>query len=303
MALIKAKCTSCGASLKIDNYSKTGVCSHCGATYITEDVVVNNITNINVNENIDGVKLNRAAVLENLLVKYYAGEYDDVDNMKEYALKVQETDLNNALANFIVFKNIDSVRDIRKLLGDHNLNIGLDLFITFLSVCGCETIDSKVIQNIKKYSSDTDNITIIKGLIDNYKRVDINLYNIYNVMYNLKLTESENTEILDDLYNKERFSKISILSQLKLFKSKHPDFMYDEQKFNGYAEHWKQVKEKQLALKEKNKVKEEPEDGSFEALEKVEKIVAKKFFRKPMITFFTVFGLMLAIMILCIILM
>ena len=91
MALVKAKCSNCGASINVDNMSKTGECYHCGTTYITEDVVVNNITNININ----GVTLNRSAVLENMLIEYYSGRFHDVDNMKEYAMKVQEYDLKN----------------------------------------------------------------------------------------------------------------------------------------------------------------------------------------------------------------
>ena len=46
MGLVNAKCLNCGANLKVDNQSKTGTCEHCGARYITEDVIINNITNI-----------------------------------------------------------------------------------------------------------------------------------------------------------------------------------------------------------------------------------------------------------------
>ena len=106
MGLVKAKCTNCGANLKVDNHTKTGICNHCGATFLTEDVIINNITNINYTENINGIDSNRQAVLEKLLTEYYNGNFNDIDNIKEYALKVQEFDLNNVLADFVVFENI-----------------------------------------------------------------------------------------------------------------------------------------------------------------------------------------------------
>ena len=46
MGLVNAKCLNCGSNLKVDNQSKTGICEHCGSNYITEEVVINNITNI-----------------------------------------------------------------------------------------------------------------------------------------------------------------------------------------------------------------------------------------------------------------
>ena len=72
MALVEAKCSNCGANLKVDNENKSGVCEHCGAKFITNDIIINNITNTNTNikysEVITGVEINRDAVLEKLLI-------------------------------------------------------------------------------------------------------------------------------------------------------------------------------------------------------------------------------------------
>ena len=40
MALRKAKCLNCGANVKVNDGEKTGVCLHCGASYVTEDIIV-----------------------------------------------------------------------------------------------------------------------------------------------------------------------------------------------------------------------------------------------------------------------
>lgn len=247
MALIKAKCSNCGANLKVNNQNKTGICDHCGASYITEDVVVNNITNIKISENVNGVDLKRQAVLENLLFQYYSGKFNDVSTIREYALKVQEYDLNNALAHFVVFNNIDSSAAIKKLLGNKDVSISLELFIVFLNICGDDLNNSKIIENIVSKYKDIDKIAVLRQIINNYRKNDITF--IINLIYNFKLTEDENNIILDELYNNDKTNKIKMVSQLTLFAEKHKDFLYDKQIYKNYADYWKQLKEKQMALR------------------------------------------------------
>ena len=59
MALVAAKCTSCGANIEIDASKEAGICSHCGTAFITEKVINNyntfvtqNITNVFAQETI-----------------------------------------------------------------------------------------------------------------------------------------------------------------------------------------------------------------------------------------------------------
>lgn len=273
MGLIKAKCSNCGANLNIDNHSKTGICDHCGASYITEDVIINNITNINYNETINGVNLKRQAVLENLLIKYYSGEFNDVDNIKEYALKVQEYDLNNPLAHFVVFDKIDSTTSIKNFLSSTDLNISLDLFILLLDVCGDDLNQNKIINNIVKYKSQMNSSELFKEIVNKCRKKDYDFF--LNIIYNLKLSEKENDIFLDELYNNQKTSKITFLSRLKLFKVQHNDFMYDEQKFSGYAEYWKSLKEKQMSNRE-NLTKKEDTPKTVEDLPLERKQNSKK---------------------------
>ena len=246
MAFVNVKCSDCGADIKIDNSQKTGVCVYCGARYIAED-------NHKEADAKDGG--NKRAVLEKLLIEYYAGKYGDTNRIKEYALKVQEFDINDVLANFVVFNNIDSSLSIKKLLGNSDLNIGFNLFVSLLNVCGDHVYTDIVVQNIIKYKTQIDGKIIIREINKNCNKLDLKF--ILNLIYNFKFTKEENDEILEELYNTENKSKITMLSQLKLFANKHKDFAYNEEKFNGYIEHWKDIKRKHLALSQSLKVKEQ----------------------------------------------
>lgn len=47
MSLITSKCTNCGATIKVNPESKTGICEFCGAEYVTQDVINNYYVNNN----------------------------------------------------------------------------------------------------------------------------------------------------------------------------------------------------------------------------------------------------------------
>ena len=49
MALISAKCPHCGADIRVNEGSKSGVCEFCGATFVTQDAVTNYTVNNNYN--------------------------------------------------------------------------------------------------------------------------------------------------------------------------------------------------------------------------------------------------------------
>lgn len=66
MSFVEAKCTRCGANIRVDATKEAGICPYCGTAFITEKAisnynVVNNTTiqnaTINVNKILDDVKL------------------------------------------------------------------------------------------------------------------------------------------------------------------------------------------------------------------------------------------------------
>ena len=49
MPLVEAKCTNCGAVLKVDSSKEAAICEFCGSAYIVEKAIHNySITNNNV---------------------------------------------------------------------------------------------------------------------------------------------------------------------------------------------------------------------------------------------------------------
>lgn len=53
MPLVNAKCTNCGANLKVDSAKDAAICEHCGSAYIVEKAVNNYNVQLNVNKNSD----------------------------------------------------------------------------------------------------------------------------------------------------------------------------------------------------------------------------------------------------------
>lgn len=77
MSIVAAKCTQCGADIKIDDTKEAGICEFCGSAFITQKA----ITNYNTYNNFNGATINIAGVsLENLLKTANdcidLGEYD-----------------------------------------------------------------------------------------------------------------------------------------------------------------------------------------------------------------------------------
>lgn len=75
MAMVAAKCTMCGSSIKVDDSKEKGICEHCGTEFITEKVInVTNITNVDKSTNIYYGETTDAKVKKDLEKAYKALE-------------------------------------------------------------------------------------------------------------------------------------------------------------------------------------------------------------------------------------
>lgn len=100
MALVAAKCTQCGANIKVDDTHDAGICEFCGTPFVTEKVInnsytvnVNNIANANVVID-DGLDIDKAYASARRLMKacdydgalsYYSRIFDkDPDSWEAY---------------------------------------------------------------------------------------------------------------------------------------------------------------------------------------------------------------------------
>lgn len=75
MPLVEAKCTNCGAVLKVDSGKEAAICEFCGSAYIVEKAIHNHITTNN-NEihadtvNIYGTAISDFVIRGDVLIKY-----------------------------------------------------------------------------------------------------------------------------------------------------------------------------------------------------------------------------------------
>lgn len=103
MPLVSAKCTACGASIKIDDSKESGYCEYCGTQYITEKVINN--YNVSGNINIDNATINIVGGDVNNLLKRAAQceEVGDLTSAKDYYSKVLDIDPDNEIAKAKVY--------------------------------------------------------------------------------------------------------------------------------------------------------------------------------------------------------
>ena len=96
MALVAAKCTQCGAAIKVDESRDAGICEYCGTPFVTEKV----INNYNNTYNIDNAVINiQGADIDNLLKRAQQFEKNnDSDRAIEYYDKVLDIDAENSVA-------------------------------------------------------------------------------------------------------------------------------------------------------------------------------------------------------------
>ena len=90
MSLVAAKCTQCGAELKVDNTQEAAVCKYCGTPFIVEKAI-NNINIKNATFNIEGQNV------DNLIIR--AKQYEDIGDREkalEYYNKALDIDVANS---------------------------------------------------------------------------------------------------------------------------------------------------------------------------------------------------------------
>lgn len=101
MGLVAAKCTQCGANIRVDDTKEAGICEFCGTAFITEKAINNyNITN---NYNIQNAVINVQKVNvdnlkklgdEKIQTSNYPFEMDNYVKAQEYFSKVLEYEDN-----------------------------------------------------------------------------------------------------------------------------------------------------------------------------------------------------------------
>jgi len=184
MAMVAAKCTMCGSSIKVDDTKEKGICEHCGTEFITEKVInVTNITNVDKSTNIYYGETTDAKVKKDLekIYKSLVAAGFDLDN-----LKVKEDDLDVELCqnaytlakgvikkdptNYSAWKSIVIMYYASCFAGDCEWLYGVEKFEKYTDIVQRLLKD---ISTAKKIAPDDEESKFLDTLRDNIK---INYY-------------------------------------------------------------------------------------------------------------------------------
>jgi ribosomal protein L7/L12/predicted RNA-binding Zn-ribbon protein involved in translation (DUF1610 family) len=181
MNFTAAKCTQCGANIKVDKSKEAAICEHCGTAFITEKAV----KNYNINYSIDNGVINISGVdINNLLLRAEQFESDgDFDRALEYYDRVLDIDVKNDVA----------------LFGVHRIK-GTATSIPSLKV---EDEDIRVIENELRLGNKIAAIKYIKGKTGMGLRESKDFIDSYNIGTPL----IESNKIIDDILSKKDVSK------------------------------------------------------------------------------------------------
>lgn len=98
MGFIPARCTQCGAEIKVDDTKDAGICEHCGTPFVTEKVIKND--NTYISNIFHGATINVLGGDANNLLKLAQASIESHDEKRafEYANKAIEIQSNNRQA-------------------------------------------------------------------------------------------------------------------------------------------------------------------------------------------------------------
>ena len=103
MGFVAAKCTNCGANIKVDENKDAGICQHCATAFVTEKVINNYVNNYNIEKaHIENANINMD-ISDKLKENYYrlikrAIDMKKVHDVYEYSNKLYELNPDNMMA-------------------------------------------------------------------------------------------------------------------------------------------------------------------------------------------------------------
>lgn len=112
MPLVDAKCTNCGAALKVDKSKEAAICEYCGSAFIVEKAISNHIITNNINAGVVNVFGNFSSDFEVVggNLKKYNGKDINV-NIPDGITAIGERAFTGLAIESVTFS--DTVREIR----------------------------------------------------------------------------------------------------------------------------------------------------------------------------------------------
>lgn len=218
MALVVAKCTSCGSNIEVDPGKEAGICPYCGSAFIVEKAINNYITNTTTNiekqtniyfsDNIFEKEKRECKLLLMLLNKM------DLQYLKEQALKVLSVNPDNSLAqtiydcdftveyyNAYTFLEFDE-QPLHKYLEKEYGKIDAETSITFIKALLC------------KVSNDTNVANLVKLVFKNLSELNLDSNTVYVTYKNIATLIGDVDRINNILYASKLSKTVGFLSFL-----------------------------------------------------------------------------------------
>jgi DNA-directed RNA polymerase subunit RPC12/RpoP len=198
MALVNAKCTSCGANLEVDGTQDAAICKYCGTAFIVEKAVNNyNIASAQINAQTVIINKNTASdfkIINGELERYYGNDKDVVVPDNVFLIKANAFSKNRQVESILV---PESVREFE--MGSFN-SFAKTLYTPFND---CE--------NLKKITFSNRNISLHKDVFwgcGNLSEINFNgglkIYdsvdNIATLPYDLDTKNLQKAEVILDFF-------------------------------------------------------------------------------------------------------
>lgn len=196
MSLVQAKCTNCGANIKVDDTKEAGICEACGTAFITEKVIQNyniiantaNISSENVTVNIYGKNVDALIKKGVQIIKNtHFFDEDEISELKRLSQELLDVQANSYYGNLFLFASGFSFGDA---------DIDCSLVFTLL--------DDSAPQEVK---------TFTKSLVFGYLQS--------NTEVSAKTTNSSNIGIKLESFN--GFSTLGLINILEHFQNTFND--------------------------------------------------------------------------------
>lgn len=124
MGFIPARCTQCGAEIKVDDKKDAGICEHCGTPFVTEKVIKN--YNTYISNNFNGATINILKGDVNNLLKLAQAAIESHNGITafDYANKVIEINSKSVKAWIIKMQSIFLMGTISELRANEIVSCG-----------------------------------------------------------------------------------------------------------------------------------------------------------------------------------
>lgn len=174
MSLKAAKCSECGASLKVDITKERGFCPNCGTEFITEKIINQNVTNVEKQTNIYIGENPLENEIKQCKVLLMCLKNKDINNLSQRALNILELNPENEIAQLVYDCDFNLIINNTANISFINFNL-LPITNFFQKNSGKVDIEfSKLMLNLikEKYPDNFRTEDCVNSIFDNVENLE-----------------------------------------------------------------------------------------------------------------------------------